>query len=63
MEKTKRVSINPNVIGFLVTKSSHKIDYNNNVASVSPNMARDYMGTELNLIIKSESFKRSYFVW
>ncbi len=55
--ENKKVSINPNVIGFLTTKSSHKIDYKNNEAFVSPNRARDYMGTELNLVIKSEILK------
>lgn len=56
--ENKTVSINPNVIGFWVTKSSHKIDYNDKKeAFVSPNMARDFMGTELNLWIKSEILK------
>lgn len=60
--ENRTVSINPNVIGFWATKSSHKIDYvvgadNKKVAIVSPNMARDYMGTELNIWIKSEILK------
>ncbi len=56
--ENKTVSINPNVIGFWNTKSSHKIVYDDNkVAVVSPNMARDFMGTELNLLIKSEILK------
>ena len=57
IHQNRTVSINPNVISFWDTKSSHKIVYNGKVALVSPNMARDYMGTELNLIIKSEIIK------
>jgi len=55
--ENKNVYINPNVIGFWATKSSHKIDYNGKEAVISPNMARDYMGTELNLVVKSEILK------
>ena len=55
--QNRTVSLNPNVIGFWTTKTSHKIDYNDNVAVVSCKMARDFMGTEANLIIRSEIIK------
>lgn len=55
--QNRTVSINPNVIGFWATKRSHKIDYKDNVASVSCDWARNFMGTEANLIVKSEIIK------
>ncbi len=56
--QNRKVSINPNVIGFWTTKSSHKIDYLcKNQPEVSCKWARDFMGTEANLIVKSEIIK------
>lgn len=54
---SRRIFINPNVVGFWATKRSHKIDYRDNNVYVSPDLARDYMGTELNLVIRGEILK------
>lgn len=57
----RTVSINPNAISFWATKQSHAIDYAmiNGVktAVISQDMARNYLGTEANLVIKSEILK------